>query len=75
MEEMYEIKVSELRKVTCKTEYGEMLKQRWERVRGELEDQWSRLRESIFDVGEEMRGIRRIREGMRRNESDCGGRK
>ena len=34
MEERYEIKVSELRKVTCKTEYGEMLKQRWKRVRG-----------------------------------------
>ena len=36
MEERYEIKVSELSKVTCKTEYEEMLKQRWERYRGEL---------------------------------------
>ena len=30
MEKKYEIKVNELRKVTCK----EKLKQRWERVRG-----------------------------------------
>ena len=34
MEEKYEIKVSELRKVPCKTEYEDKLSQRWERVRG-----------------------------------------
>ena len=37
VEERYEIKVRELRKMTCKTEYKEKLKQRWERARGELE--------------------------------------
>ena len=36
MEEQYEIKVSELRKVTCKTEYEDQLNQRWERVRWEV---------------------------------------
>ena len=34
MMEMYEIKVSELRKVTYKTGYEDKLNQRWERVRG-----------------------------------------
>ena len=29
MEEMYEIEVRELRKMMCKTEYEEKLKQRW----------------------------------------------
>ena len=32
--EKYEIKVRELIKVTCKTDYEGKLKQRWERVRG-----------------------------------------
>ena len=36
IEERYEIKVSELSKVTYKTEYEEKIKQRWERVRGEV---------------------------------------
>ena len=35
MEERYEIKVSKLRKITCKTEYEDKLNQRWERVRDE----------------------------------------
>ena len=34
MEERYEIKISELRKVTCKAEYEDTLNQRWERVEG-----------------------------------------
>ena len=33
MEEKYEIKVSELRKVACKTEHKDKLSQRWDRVR------------------------------------------
>ena len=33
MEERYEIEVSELRKVTCETEYEDELNRRWERVR------------------------------------------
>ena len=36
MEDRYEIKVSELRKVICKTEYEDKMKQRWERVRVEI---------------------------------------
>ena len=36
MEESYEIMVSELRKVTCKTKYENKLNQRWKRVRGEV---------------------------------------
>ena len=34
MEESYEMRVCELRKVMCKDEYEDKLKQRWERVRG-----------------------------------------
>ena len=33
MEERFEIKLSELRKITCKTECEDKLNQRWERVR------------------------------------------
>ena len=47
MEERNEIKVSELRQVTCTTEYEEMLKKRWERVRKQAVEgvgEWSRLR-------------------------------
>ena len=33
IEERYEIKISELRMVTCKIEYEDKLNQRWERVR------------------------------------------
>ena len=36
MEERYEIKVSELIKVTYKTENEEKSKRKWERVRGEV---------------------------------------
>ena len=36
MEERYEIKISELRRATCKTEYEDRLNQRWERVREEV---------------------------------------
>ena len=36
MEEWYEIKVGELRRVTCKIEYKDKLNQRWERVREEI---------------------------------------
>ena len=36
VKERYEINVSELRKVTCKTEYKEKLKQRWEMVQREV---------------------------------------
>ena len=39
MEERYEIKVSELRKATCKLKYEDKLNQRWERVRGEVEEE------------------------------------
>ena len=38
MEERYEIKVSELSKFTCNIEYKYKLKQRQERVRGEVEE-------------------------------------
>ena len=38
IKERYEVKVNELRKVTRKSEYEEKLKQRWERVRGELKE-------------------------------------
>ena len=34
MEERYEIKVSELREVTCKIEYEDKFNQRWEMVKG-----------------------------------------
>ena len=36
MEGRYEIDVSEVRNVACKTEYEDTFSQRWERVRGEV---------------------------------------
>ena len=36
MDERYKIKATELRIVTCKTKDEEKLKQRWERVSGEV---------------------------------------
>ena len=36
MEERYKMSISELSKVTCKTEYEEKLKQNWERLRGKV---------------------------------------
>ena len=42
MEERYEIKVSELRRATCKTVYEDRLNQRLDRVRGEVVGGWWR---------------------------------
>ena len=36
MEKMYEIKVIEISKITCKIEYEGKLKQKWEWVRDEV---------------------------------------
>ena len=48
MEERYEIKISELRKVTYKTEYEDKLNQRWERVKGEVvRVRWKRNEEGL----------------------------
>ena len=72
-ERWYEIKVSELRKVTYKTEYEDKLKQRWERVLGDVlegvEKEWRRFKETILEVGEEGFGTKRIKQGMRRKGS------
>ena len=46
-EERYEIKVSELRRETCKIEYEDKLNQRWERVRGEVVGGWRRNGEGL----------------------------
>ena len=66
MEERYEIKVSELRKETCKIEYEDKLNQRLERVRGEIvggvEEEGRRFKETILEVGEKVCGTRKIRE-------------
>ena len=74
MGERYEIKVSELRKVACKIGHEDKLNQRWERVRGEVvlgvEEEWRRFKETILEVGEEMCGTRKIREGKRRKGSE-----
>ena len=40
MKESYEIKVSKLSKLMCKTAYEVKLKQRWEMVRGEVFERW-----------------------------------
>ena len=40
MEARNEIKVLELNMVMCETEYEEKLKQRWERLRGEVVGGW-----------------------------------
>ena len=51
-----------------------MVNQRWERVRGEVvlgvEEEWRRFKETILEVGEEMCGTRKIREGKRRKGSE-----
>ena len=74
MEERYEIKVSELRKVTCKIEYEDKLNQQWERVRGKysggMKEEWRRFKETIFEVGEEVCGTRKIMEGKRKRETE-----
>ena len=52
MEEMCEIKVSKVKK-----KIEDKLKQRWERVRGELVgevEEWSRFKETILEVKEEV---------------------
>ena len=64
MEERYEIK---LKRATCKIEYEDKLNRIWERVRGEVvegvEEEWRRFKETILEVGEEVCGTRKIREG------------
>ena len=69
MEERYEIKVTELKKVTCKTEYEDKLNQRWEKLRGKgvrgVKEEWRRFKETILEVEEEVCGTRKIREGKR----------
>ena len=47
MEERYEIKINELRKVTCKTEYKDKLKKRWKRVRGKYLRVWKKNGEGL----------------------------
>ena len=58
MEERYEIKVIEHSKLTCRNELKDKVKQRWERVRGELvrdvEKEWSRFKEVILIVREQV---------------------
>ena len=74
MEERYEIKISKLKKVTCKIEYEDKMNQRCERVRkkvvGRVEEEWRRFKETILEVGEEVCGTRKIREGKRRKGSE-----
>ena len=74
MEERYEIKVSELRRATYKVEYEDKLNRRWERVRGEVvesvEEEWRRFKEIILEVGEEVCGTSKIREGKRSKGSE-----
>ena len=52
MEERYEMKVSELRRATCKIKYEDKLNQRWERVSGEVvggvEDEWRSFKQTIW---------------------------
>ena len=74
MEERYDIKVNEHKKVACKTDSENKLSQRWERVRGEVvrgvEEECRRFKESILEVGEEVCGTRKIRERKKNKESE-----
>ena len=74
MEERYETKVSELRRAACKVECEDKFNQRWERVRrevvGEGEEEWKGFKEIILEVGEEVCGTRKIKEGKRRKGSE-----
>ena len=74
MEEKYEIKVIQLSKVTCKTEYKEKLKHKWERVQGEVpgeaEEECNKHMDKVLDGEEEVCGRSRNMEGMIRKGSE-----
>ena len=61
------VKVSEVNKLKCKTDYEGMMKKRWEGVCGYMmEEEWSNFKKTVLKVTEEVFGTRKIIKGKKK---------